>query len=62
MQIGEALIIAQHNVEARPMLLDEVVLEEQRLGIRVGDRYFHVYRFGDQRLDFGLDIARLKVG
>ena len=35
-----ALVVAQHHVEARPVLLDEVVLEHQRFDFRARDRDF----------------------
>ena len=36
--VGERLVVAQQHVEARPEALDQVVLEQQRLGLAVGDR------------------------
>ena len=62
MQVGKTLVIAQHDVEARTVLLDEVELEQQRLGIGIGDGDFHVRGLRDQRLHLRLDVARLKVG
>ena len=44
------------------MLLDEVELEQQRLGIGVGDGDFHARGLRDQRLHLRLHVARLKVG
>ena len=44
------------------MLLDEIELEQQRFGIRVGDGHFHARGLRDQRLHLGLHVARLKVG
>ena len=35
--VGIALVVAQHHVEAWPMLLDEVVLEHQRFDFRARD-------------------------
>ena len=60
-QIREAFVIAQYHVETRPMPFDQVVFEQQRLGVRVGDRHFHIGGLGDQSLHFGLHIARLKI-
>ena len=37
----EALVVAQHDIEARPMLLDEIEFEQQRLGVRIRDGDFH---------------------
>ncbi len=39
--IGKRLVVAQQHVEARPEALDQVVLEQQRFGLAVGDREFH---------------------
>jgi len=39
--VGERLVVAQQHVEARHEALDQVVLEEQRLGFAVGDGEFH---------------------
>ena len=36
--VGERLVVAQQHVEARPEALDQVVLEQQRLGLAAGDR------------------------
>ena len=36
-----ALVVAQDDVVARPVLLDQVVLEEQRFGLGMGDGHFH---------------------
>ena len=35
--VGVRLVVAQPDVEARPVLLDEVLLGEQRLGLGLGD-------------------------
>ena len=42
--VGERLVVAQQHVEARPEALDQVVLEQQRLGLAAGDREFHGLR------------------
>ena len=39
--IGKRLVVAQQHVEARPEALDQVVLEQQRLGLAAGDRELH---------------------
>ena len=39
--VGERLVVAQQHVEARPEALDQVVLEQQRLGLAAGDRELH---------------------
>ncbi len=55
--VGIALVVAQQDVVARAQLLDEVVLEDQRLGLGVGHRDLHV---GDLRHHgLGLGVVRL---
>jgi hypothetical protein len=53
-----ALVVAEPDVEARPMLLDEVRLEEVRLAHRVGDDVLDVRHLGrhahDPRVQPGL--------
>ena len=39
--VGKRLVVAQQHVEARPEALDQVVLEQQRLGLAAGDRELH---------------------
>jgi hypothetical protein len=51
----------KHDVEARPVLLDEIEFEQQRFGIRIRDRDFHARGLRHQRLNLGLYVARLKV-
>ena len=60
--VGIALVIPQQHVEARLVLLDEVVLEHQRLGFGVGDRDFDPrhrrhHQLGLRRLLGALKIA-----
>ena len=43
------------------MLLDEVVFEQQRLGLGVGDRDLDARDVADQRLHFRIDIAGEEV-
>jgi hypothetical protein len=62
MNVGEALVIAQHHVEARLVRLDEVVLEQQRLGLGVRDRDFDGGDLRDQRLYLGIDVPGGEVG
>ena len=40
--VGVGLVVAQPDVEARPVLLDEVLLREERLGLRVDDERLDV--------------------
>ena len=51
-----ALVVAQHHVEARPVLLDEVVLEHQRFDFGARDRDFDA-RDGAHHRD-GLAVVR----
>ena len=43
------------------MLLDEVVLEQQRLGLGIGDRDLDARDVPDQRLHLRIDVAREEV-
>ena len=60
--VREALVVAQHHVEARLVSLDEVVLEQQRLGVGVGDGDFDGADLRHQRLHLGVDVAGGEVG
>ncbi len=51
--IGEALVVAQGYVVARLQLLDEIGLEQQRLGFRFGGDEHHRARLGDHPRDAG---------
>ncbi len=70
--IGEGLVVAQQHVVARLQLLDEIGLEQERLGLRAGGDELHRGRLGDHagdavrmrlaarvRRDAGADVARL---
>ena len=56
--IGEALVVAQRDVVAGLQLLDEIGLEQQRLGVRLGGDEHH--RVGLR--DHARDAARLALG
>jgi hypothetical protein len=56
--IGEALVVAQRHVVARLQLLDEIGLEQQRLGVRLGGDEHHRARLRDH----ARDAARLALG
>ena len=43
------------------MLLDEVVLEQQRFGLGVRQRDFDARDVADQRLDLRIDVAREEI-
>ena len=62
MQERKALVVAEQDVEARAMRLDEVELEQQRLGVGVRDGDFHAGGLRHQRLNLGVHVARLEVG
>ena len=53
--IGERFVVAQEDVVARPEALDEVRLEEQRLGLGARDDRFQMHR----RLDHAHQPAGL---
>jgi hypothetical protein len=50
-QLGERLVVAQHHVEARLQLLDEVGFEQQGLGLGGGDHQLHRPGQGDHQAD-----------
>ena len=56
--IGEALVVAQRDVVAGLQLLDEIGLEQQRLGVRFGGDEHHRMRLRDH----ARDAARLALG
>src|SRR5437879_6579550 len=59
--VGKALVVAQHHVEARLVRLDQVVLEQQRLGLGVGHRDLDALDLCGERLHLGIDIPRGEV-
>ena len=61
MQVGKALVVAQHHIEARPMLFYEIEFEQQRFRVGIRDGDFHADRLRDQRLNLRMHIAGLKV-
>ena len=60
--IGERLVVAQEHVEARAQALDQVGLEQQRLGLGRGRDEFHRHRAGDHARDAGVVGHRPRVG
>ena len=54
LDVGVGFVVAQQDVEARLVLLDEVVLERQRFLFVVDQDVVDVARFGDQRAGFGV--------
>ena len=62
LNVGKALVVAQHHVEARFVRLDEIVFEQQRLGLGVGHRDFDRVDLCRERLHLGMDVAGGKVG
>ena len=60
--IGKALVVAQHHVVARPQLLDEIGLEQQRLGFRLGGDEHHRARLGDHPGNAGRLTLRRRIG
>ena len=61
MHEGKTLVVPKHDVEARAVLLDEIELEQQGFRIRIRDRDFHARGLRDQRLHFGMYVARLEI-
>jgi hypothetical protein len=57
LDVGVGLVVAQQDVEARLVLLDEVVFERQRFFFVVDQDVVDVAGFGDQRA--GLDVGQL---
>ena len=60
--IGKRLVVAQHHVEARPQALDQVRLEQQRLGLGAGDDEFERAGGRDHALDAGVVAGRTRIG
>ena len=48
LDVGVGLVVAQQHVEARLILLDEVVLERQRFLLVIDQDVVDIARFGDQ--------------
>ena len=55
--VGERLVVPQPHVERRPVALDEVLLEVQRLRLALGDDHLDPVDPLDQLLDPGADVA-----
>ena len=60
LDVGVGLVVAQQDVEARLVLLDQVVLERQRFLLVVDQDVVDVARLGDQGA--GLDVGQALVG
>ena len=60
-EIGKALVVAQQDVVARPVLLDEVVLEDQRLGVGVDDRDLAAAHLAHHRRDLRRQLVGAKI-
>ena len=61
LQVGVVLIVPQQDVVLRNSLLDEVVLECERLDHRIGDDRFQPLRLVQKRIDSGADAVRPEV-
>ena len=61
LQVGVVLVVAQQDVVARRALLDQVVLERQRLDDRVGDDELEPRGFVEQRVDARAHALRAEV-
>ena len=60
-QERKTFVVAQHHVETRPVLFDEIEFEKQRLRIRIRDGHFHAHGARHQRLDLGLHVAGQEI-
>ena len=60
LEIGEALVVLEPQIEFRLMLLDEVVLEEGGLALRAGQNVIDVGRFGQDVADLEV-VRRLEI-
>ena len=60
--VGEALVVAQDDVERRPVALDQVGLEQQRLDLAGRRDELHRPGEGDHALQPGRQHLRLGVG
>ena len=58
---GEALVVAQQDVERRAKALDQLSLEQQRLGFRIGDDDFHRAALADHALQAVGQLLHLRV-
>jgi hypothetical protein len=56
------LVVAQPDVERRPVALDEVLLEVERLALGLGDDHLHVLDAGDEIRDSEPGVAPAEVG
>jgi hypothetical protein len=57
-QLGEGLVVAQQDVEARLQLLDEVGFQQQGLGLGRGDDQLHRPGLGHHQADaLGVETA-----
>jgi hypothetical protein len=56
--VRERLVVAEPDVERRPVALDEVLLEVERLGLRPGDDHLQVGHAGRQLGDLSACIRR----
>ena len=60
-KIRKALVVAQHHVVLRVQRLDQIVLEQQRLGLGARHRHLHRGDLRDERLHFRDDVRRQKI-
>ena len=59
LHVGISLVVAQQNVEARFLLLDQVVLKRQRLFVVGHDDVVNVHRLAHQGIGLGIFPAAL---
>ena len=61
LQVRIALVVAEQDVVARLQALDEVVLEQQRLGLGPDHRGLHPHDLADHVADAGAAVALLEI-
>jgi hypothetical protein len=61
LQVGVVLVVAQQDVVFRRALLDQVVLERERLDDRVGDDHVKPYHLVQQRVGFRIAAVGAEI-
>ncbi len=57
LDIRVGLIVPQQDVEARLLLLDQIILKRQRFFVVINDDIFNIHRFAQQASRFGVCLA-----
>ena len=61
LDVGIGFVVAQHHVVGRALLLDQALLQQQRLGFAVGDGAVDVGHLGGQRQGLSVQAAGAEV-